>query len=114
MTRFSETLLVERDADGILAIREHRSYPSGVLYDAVLYIQADDAGALRRGLERLQETGVHQELLLRDGRMVLSLEERSEMIILEIFRDAALPHGGHDAMDVGPEGLTALVAALQT
>lgn len=112
MSKFTETLTVQRGADGFLAIREHRSYQNGVLYNSVLYIQPEDADALLHALRRLQESGEDQELPLRDGRMALSAAERSVMVNLEIFRDDALPHGGYDVLDLGPEGMAALVAAL--
>jgi len=113
MSRFTETLQVERGADGFLAIREHRAYPNGVLYNSVLYLQPEDAAALLLGLQRLRETGEDQDLPLRDGRMALSNAERSAMVNLEIFRDDTLPHGGYDVLDLGPDGLAALVAALR-
>lgn len=113
MNKFRETVAVSSTDDGFVALEVRRAYDNGVAYRSVLYFQRGDAGKVADAVERFARAQVEDTVALADGSVHLFPQDRSEMINVELTRDAALPHGGYDTLDLSPASAAAVIDGLR-
>jgi hypothetical protein len=113
MDTFTEVTHVDLSPDGFASLSVERTYDDGIGYRARLYFQTADLRAVSDALERFSRSSCDEVVTLADGILRIFSLPPSPMVNVELERDAALAHGGYDTLDLGPESVATVVAALR-